>query len=245
MGFKNYIDILSQLNFWKANGNNLIILILLILIFIPLSLILALVLDHQGAGLRRFFKISSVLPSMLSITVAAQMWVAIYEPQWGLLNSFLKAVHLEGLANQWLSNVKTVMPSIAIPILWQYIGFNMLIFYAGVKSIPKSYYEAALIDGAGFLKSSWHITIPLLQDVTRYILTISVLGIMAQFAHVRVMTAGGPGGRSETVIYQLYHVAFNQMDFGKGCAIAVLFVLECLILTFVINSLVAKEKIEF
>ena len=121
----------------------------------------------------------------------------------------------------------------------------MLLFYTGLKSIPKTYYEASLIDGANAFQSTIKITIPLLQEITKYLLLISTLGCMAQFAHVRIMTGGGPGGASSTVVYHLYKQAFTSMDFGVGCAISVLFVIECLVITFIINRTVAREKIQY
>jgi len=245
VGLKNYIDVLKNDTFWRANLNTFVIVLLSTFVALPVSLILALVMDRLSESIRRFFKASSVLPAVLSVTVIAQMWIAIYEPMWGLLNSILRALGLDSLALAWLADSRTVVPAIAVAFLWQYLGLNALLFYTGIKAIPKTYYEAALIDGAGFIKSSIKITIPLLQDVTKYLLVLSILGCMAQFAHVRIMTAGGPGDISRTVIYHLYYRAFSASDFGQGCAIAILFVIECLVLTFLINKFVAREKIEF
>lgn len=245
VGFKNYQSVLQDATFWKSNLNTFIIVILSTFVGLPISLIFALVMDRQSESVRRFFKASSVLPAVLSVTVIAQMWIAIYEPMWGLLNSILRALHLDGLALAWLSDSRTVVPAIAVAFLWQYLGLNALLFYTGIKAIPKTYYEAAVIDGCGFIKASIKITIPLLQDVTKYLLVLSILGCMSQFAHVRIMTGGGPGDLSRTVIYQLFFKAFSASDFGQGCAIAILFVIECLVLTFAINKLVAREKIEF
>lgn len=245
VGFKNYATVLQDDTFWRSNLNTFIIVILSTFVGLPISLLLALVMDRQSEGIRRFFKASSVFPAVLSVTVIAQMWIAIYEPMWGLLNSILRALNLDDLALAWLSDGRTVIPAIAAAFLWQYLGLNALLFYTGIKAIPKTYYEAAQIDGAGFFTTSIKITIPLLQDVTKYLLVLSVLGCMSQFAHVRIMTGGGPGDLSRTVIYQLFYKAFSASDFGQGCAIAILFVIECLVLTFAINKFVAKEKIEF
>lgn len=245
VGFGNYIDVFQSSSFWLANKNTFIIVGMSVLITLPLSLLLALLMDLQPVRIRRFFKATSVFPAVLSVTVIAQMWIAIYEPQWGLLNSFLNTVGLENLTTEWLSNKHTAIFCIAIAYLWQYIGLNTLLFYTGIKSIPKTYYEAAQLDGAGFIKSSLHITIPLLQDIVKYVLVISTLGSMAQFSHVRIMTAGGPGDITRTVIYQMYYTAFSMSDFGEGSAIAVIFIIECLILTFFINKYIAKERIEF
>ncbi len=245
VGFDNYVSILTSATFWKANVNTLIIVLISTCIGLPISLFLALLVDRQTEGVRRFFKFSSVFPAVLSVTVIGQMWIAIYNPQWGLIDSILRAIGLNNLALGWLSDKSTVVVSITVAFLWQYIGLNALLFYTGIKSIPKTYYEAATIDGASFLKTSIKITIPLLQDVTKYLLVVSVLGCMSQFAHVRIMTAGGPGDASRTVIYELYYRAFSASDYGQGCAIAVVFIIECLLFTCLINKFVAKEKIEF
>ncbi len=245
VGFENYLNVIKDATFWKSNLNTFIMVLISTCIGLPISLLLALIMDRQSESVKRFFKASSVFPAILSVTVIAQMWIAIYEPQWGLVNSILRAVGLDGLALEWLSDERTVVISITVAFLWQYIGLNALLFYTGIKAIPKTYYEAAVIDGAGFLRTSVKITIPLLQDVNKYVLVLSVLGCMSQFAHVRIMTAGGPGDASRTVIYQLFYKAFSASDFGQGCAIAIIFVLECLVLTMFINKFVAKEKIEF
>ncbi|HEX3028531.1 MAG TPA: sugar ABC transporter permease [Clostridia bacterium] len=245
VGFANYLEVLKSDTFWLSNRNTLKIVLISTFIGLPISLLLALLMDRQTEKFRRFTKASSVFPAVLSVTVIAQMWVAIYEPQWGLLNSIFRGLGLGGLAKEWLSDEKTVIYAIAVAFLWQYIGLNALLFYAGIKSIPKTYYEAACIDGAGFLRTSLKITIPLLQDVTKYVFVLSILGCMSQFAHVRIMTSGGPGDISRTVIYQLYYKAFSASDFGQGCAIAVIFVIECVIVTLFINKFVAREKIEY
>ena len=245
VGFENYFNVLRDPTFWKSNVNTFTIVLISTCMGLPISLLLALIMDRQGERVKRFFKASSVFPAILSVTVIAQMWIAIYEPQWGLINSILRGIGLDGLAMEWLSDERTVVLAITAAFLWQYIGLNALLFYTGIKAIPKTYYEAAVIDGAGFFRTSLKITIPLLQDVSKYVLVLSVLGSMSQFAHVRIMTAGGPGDVSRTVIYQLYYKAFSASDFGQGCAIAIIFVLVCLVLTVFINKFVAREKVEF
>jgi ABC-type sugar transport system permease subunit len=245
VGLSNYIEIFQMPEFWKSNFNNLIIVLVSTLLGLPCSLFLALLIDAQSDRMRRFFKISSFMPAVLSVTVISQMWVAIYEPRWGLLNTLLQKIGLESLKGQWLSDEKMAIFCITFAFLWQFIGFNMLLFYTGIKSIPKSYYEAALIDGANYFQSSIKITIPLLQEVIKFLLLISILGCMAQFAHVRIMTNGGPGDASRTVVYQMYYTAFMQSEYGKGCAIAVMFIIECLIITLIINNSVAKKKLQY
>lgn len=245
VGLDNYIKVFQSSSFWKSNINTLIIVALSLVVALPISLFLALVIDKQTSRVRNFFKFSSVFPAVLSVTVIAQMWVAMYEPQWGLINSLLKTIGLEQWTRQWLTDKNTAILCIGITFLWQYIGLNMLLFFAGIKSIPVHYYEAAQIDGANFFKASIHITIPLLKDITKYVLIVSTLGSMGMFAHVRVMTAGGPGDTTRTVMYQMYYTAFTTSEFGVGSAIAVLFIIECLIVTFLINKFTNNERIEY
>jgi len=245
VGIDNYKDIFFSKPFWKSEVNTYIIVLISLFIAIPFSLFLALFMDLQSEKLRRFLKITTVLPALLSVTVIAQMWVAIYEPTWGLLNTVLRTLGLENLTRTWLVDKKTVMGSISIAFLWQYIGLNALLFYTGIKAIPKSFNEAAVIDGARFLKRSIYVTIPLLQDVFKYVLVISTLGCMAQFSYVRILTSGGPGYTSRTIIYQMYYTAFTQSDFGTGSSIAIIFIIQCIFISIIINKYVAKEKIEY
>lgn len=245
VGLENYRDVVQNASFWTAHQNTYLIVGISVLLGLPLSMTLAVFLDAQTPKWRRFIKSAAMFPAILSVTVVSQIWVAFYEPNWGLINAFLKSIGLQSWTHSWLTERKTVMPSIGLVFLWQYIGLNALLFYTGIKTIPKMYYEAARIDGANFAQLCTRITIPLLQDVVKYVLILSTLGSMAFYSHVRVMTAGGPGDASRTVIYQMYYTAFDTSEFGKGTAIAVIFVLECLVISFFIQRFVAREKLEF
>ena len=200
VGLQNYKDVFNSQEFWQSLKNTFLLVFYNLFIGLPISLILALTLDHMTDGVRRFFKTTSFMPAVLSVTVIAQMWIAVYQPRWGALNALLRAIGLDRLAVPWLSNLNTVVPAIGFAFLWQYIGLNMVLFYTGIKSIPKSYYEAALIDGATNFQTNIKIVIPLLQDIIKFLLIISVMGCMRQFEHVRIMTSGGPGSASRTII---------------------------------------------
>ena len=241
VGLENYISVFKSSTFLKAHINTFMSLF----VATPLSLILALVIDKQSERVKTFFKFTSVFPAVMSVTVISQMWKAIYEPEWGLLNAILNKLGLPNLAHIWLTDRSTVMICIAVTFLWQYIGLNMLLFYSGIKSIPNDYYEAAQLDGAGFWQASWNITIPLLKNVSKYVVTVSTLGSMGMFAYVKAMTAGGPGDASRTVMYQMYYLAFGTSEFGKGSAIAVIFIIECLIISFVINKVFRDENLTY
>jgi len=243
--FDNYKSVWSDPSFWRAHKNTYLIVGISVLLGLPLSMILALVMDSQTPRIRRFFKSAAMFPAILSVTVVAQIWVAFYEPNWGLFNQLLRLAGLGHWSRSWLTDQDTVMFSIGFTFLWQYIGLNAMLFYTGIKTIPRQYNEAALIDGANFAQVSLRITIPLLRYVIHYVTILSVLGSMAFYSHVRVMTSGGPGDLSRTVVYQMYYTAFETSQFGKGTAIAVIFVLECLFIAFIIQRIFAKEKLEY
>jgi ABC-type sugar transport system permease subunit len=246
VGLDNYTSVLTSKSFWTSCGNTWLIVAISVVIAIPISLFFALLMDYEKNNFsKNVFKLGAVFPAIISVVVIAQMWIAIYEPQWGLINSFLRATGLESLTHSWLTEESTVVISIAIAYLWQYIGLNTLIFYTGIKSIPHTYYEAAKLDGAGFWKANFAITIPLLSDVLQYVLILSTLGSMAQFAHIRVMTSGGPGFLSRSMIYEMYYDAFSRSEFGVGSAVAVIFIIQCLFVTFVINKLLSRQAIQY
>ncbi|MBA4347630.1 MAG: sugar ABC transporter permease [Clostridiales bacterium] len=245
VGFENFKWVLTNPRFWIGNKNILIVMAFSTFVGLPISLILAIMLDFQGKKVRRFFRTASFIPAVLAVTVISQIWIGIYNPQWGLVNTVLRGLGLENWSHAWLTNQDTALICVAIVFVWQYVGFNMVLFYAGLKSIPKTYYEAALIDGAGPIRSTIKITIPLLQDIIKYVLIISVLGCMGLFVHVKMLTSGGPGDASMTVIYLLFNTSFKDMEFGRGSAIAILFLAECVLVAGLINRFVAREKIEF
>lgn len=245
VGLQNYKEVLSSHKFWLANKNTIFIVLMSLFVALPISLIFALVIDKQTQGIREFFKFAAVFPAVLSVTVISQMWIALLDPNWGALNNLLYFLGLGRFATDWLSNKNTVMFWVTFTFLWQYIGLNMILFYAGIKTIPKSYYEAAEIDGASFFKISIKITIPLLREIIKYVVVISTLGSMAMFAYSRIMTNGGPGYASRTIMYEMYYTAFSTSQFGKGCAVAIIFIFECLILNFIINKSFSSEKLEY
>lgn len=246
VGLDNYITTLTSPAFWEAHKNTYLLVGLELIIGIPGSLLLALMLDRAGKVAKAIYRFAALFPIVLSVTVVGKFFVlGIFDTNVGLLNSVLNALGLENLTRSWLSNPDTVIPCIAIAYIWQFLGMNSLLFYTGIRAIPGEFYEAALIDGAGFLKASLHITLPLLQDVFKYVLIGATIGTLGMYAQVDIMTAGGPGRASRTVIYEMYYQAFKTSRFGYGCAIALIFLLECIFWAFIINKYVAREPIEY
>lgn len=246
VGFQNYVMTLKSPAFWAAHKNTYWLLFLELVIGIPGSLLLALMLDRAGKVAKAIYRFAALFPIVLSVTVVGKFFtLGIFDTNVGLLNTFLRSIGLEEAAMSWLSNSSTAMTCIAVAYIWQFLGMNSLLFYTGIRTIPSEFYEAALIDGAGFLKASLKITLPLLQDVFKYVLTGATIGTLGMYATVAVMTKGGPGRATRTVIYEMYYQAFETGRFGYGCAIALLFLLECVVWAFVINKYVAREPIEY
>ena len=246
VGFDNYARALTTKAFWDAHKNTYLVLAMELLIGIPLSLLLALMLDRAGRVAKAVFRFSALFPVVLSVVVIGKFFsLGIFDTKIGLINTTLNAVGLDSLTRSWLTSPKTSMNCVAAAYVWQYIGMNALLFYTGIKSIPGEFYEAALLDGADFMKASIHITLPLLQDVFKYVLIGATIGTLSMYGIISVMTKGGPGRSSRTVIYEMVNQAFNSHLFGYGCAIAILFLLECLFWAFIINRYVAREPIEY
>lgn len=245
VGIENYIDVITSKTFWLSHKNTYLIAIISLVVALPISMLFALLMDATSPTVRNFFKFISVFPAVLSHTVIGRLWVAIYQSDWGVINSMLEAVGLESWTRVWLADEKTVMVAVAVAFLWQYLGLNALLFYAGIKSIPKNYYEAAEIDGGGFFRNSIHITIPLLQDMVKYVVLTSTLGSLGMFSYVNIMTSGGPGYISRTVTYEIYLLAFSKSNFGQACALSVIFILQCIVIARIINKYIAREEITY
>lgn len=247
VGLDNYKATLSDPRFWTACLNSLKVVIVGVGFGVPCEILLALVLDRViSKTSKTIYKLFAFFPAVLSVTVISQLWLAIYNSEWGLINSFLRSVGLGSLQQLWLGDSNLAIWSIGFAFIWQYLGINSMIIYAGIKTIPESYYEAALLDGAGFWDISFKITIPLLSEIIRYIIVVSFLGSIGEFARIKIMTAGGPGVATRTIIYQLYQKTFADANFGEGCAIGLMFLLFCSAIVMIINWFYSrKERVEF
>jgi raffinose/stachyose/melibiose transport system permease protein len=245
VGLNNYIRLFGDKQFLNATGNTLMIVVTSVFIQLPISLLLSLVLASKVKG-ERFFVTVYFIPVILSAVVIGQLWMRIYNLRYGLLNLLLNAIGLTELGKTaWLGNMGTVLISVLVPILWQYIGYHMLLFYSGIKSISPDIYEAAKIDGASFWKTSFSITIPLLKPIILVSLTFAVTGSMKVYDLVRVMTAdGGPGRASDVMSTLLVRTMIYPGDsYGYGSSMAVVLITVCFTLYFLLARLF-REKDE-
>jgi multiple sugar transport system permease protein len=239
IGFENFFDLLSDTIFLKAVVNTLIYVISIVPISAGLALILA-VLFNTHFRLKEFFKAIYFAPMVTSTVAAAMVWLWLYNPQFGLFNVILK---MFGLPSQpWLMSSHQALPSIIIFSIWKSLGYNLIIYIAGLQAIPDVYYEAARIDGAGSLQQFFKITLPLLTPTTTFILIYNSILSFQVFDQVFVLTGGGPAYATTVVVLELYQQAFLKYRFGYASAMAM--VLFLFILSITIGQYAISKKKE-
>jgi multiple sugar transport system permease protein len=232
IGLENFYALLTDEIFRKATINTLTYVISIVPISAFLGLVLA-VLFNAKFHLKEFFKAVYFSPMVTSTVAAAMVWWWMYNPQFGIFNVLLKLVHLP--EQPWLMSSRMALPSIIIFSVWKNLGYNMIIYLAGLQAIPQQFYEAATIDGAGALRRFRHVTIPLLAPTTTFLLIYDTILALQVFDQVFVLTGGGPAGSTNVVVLDLYRQAFERYNFGYAAAEAMvlfLFILAVTILQY-------------
>ena len=219
IGFDNYVTMFRDPIVWQVTGNTLLYTVLTVPVGMCISLLLAVMLD-QKIAFRRFYRAAFFLPSITSMVVVAIVWQWIYNPEFGLLNYFLSLFGIKG--PKWLLDARTSLVSLGIVGIWKSAGYNMIIFLSGLQGISTSYYEAAMLDGAGTWAKFRYITVPLLKPTTFFIFVMSVISSFQVFDQVMLMTQGGPGRSSSVLVHYLYQNAFTYFKLSYACAIAYL-----------------------
>lgn len=243
IGLENYINAIQDGKFWDSAYHSFLLAVfstLSLVIYLAISMILA--SRIKGADLLRKIYL---IPMLLSSVAIAQLWIKVFNPTNGMLNSILMAFGVED-PPAWLAEPSIVLYAIFIPILWQYAGFYILIYYAALKNIPESLVEAARIDGATPLQIAWKIKLPLIMGVVKVTIVLAVVGSLKYFDLIYVMTGGGPNGASEVMASYMYKLAFSSNDFGYGSAIGFLLLIITLIVTVIVRKATAtKEEIQY
>ncbi len=232
IGFDNFAKVFRDKLFAKAIENTVIWMAAAVILPVGGGLTLALLL-HEGIWGANFYKSLFYLPICLSLAVIGQVWIWIYQPDWGLINTVLRGLNLGHLTIAWLANTKTALAAVIIAWSWQQIGLAMVIFLAGLTSIPSELTEAAEIDGASYLKSLRHVVIPLLSPATIVVVALSIINSLKSFDVVYMMTGGGPFHTTDTLAMFMYLESFKKYYMGYGSAIAVvLFLIAMVIIIF-------------
>jgi multiple sugar transport system permease protein len=218
VGLQNFRDQFADSNFRGALSHTVIYTLIAVPGSVALSLLLALAVNHvKGKSIYRtiFF-----LPTITSSVAVSMVWLWMLNGDFGLINVYLRDWFSLDPPN-WLVNTTWVIPTVALVSIWASLGFNMVIFLAGLQGIPTSYLEAAQIDGASRWRQFWNITLPLLSPTTFFVTIISIIASFQVFDMIYVMTGGGPGNASSTMVFHIYELAFVDFTFGLSAAAAV------------------------
>ena len=242
IGLSNYKELFTSdsIGFMKALGNSLLLAVLSVFLQLPLALALALVLGKKIKGERAFLSVY-FMPVLISTVVIGQLWVKIYNPDYGVLNVALRAVGLSNLTHIWLGEKATALGAVFVPILWQYVGYHMLLLYAGVKSVPPELREAAMLDGATDGQVNRYIVLPYIKPILKISVIFAVTGSLKSFDLIYVLTNGGPLHATEVPSTLMISMLFLRNRYGMGSTIAVLLIVLCFAFALLINFVFREE----
>jgi len=230
IGLGNYEFLFTSEDFWQAMGNTLYFSLGSIPTGMAIALFIAILLNRPLRGLS-LYRTAYFLPTITSLVAVSVVWLWIYHPDVGLMNY---ALGMFGIAPiRWLNEPRSAMPALIILGIWRGLGYNVIIYLAGLQNIPQHLYEAAKIDGANRWQLFRHVTWPLLTPTSFFILIIAVINSFQSFTQIHVMTQGGPIGSTTVIVYYLYQQAFQQFTMGYGSAIAMVLFAIILVLTLI------------
>ena len=242
LGFQNYKELFSSnaIGFMKALRNSLLLALFSVVLQLPLALGLALSLGRKIKGERVFLSVY-FMPVLISTVVIGQLWLKIYNPDYGILNVALRSMGLESLTRIWLGDKKVALAAVFVPTLWQYVGYHMLLLYAGVKSVPVELREAAMLDGATDGQVNRYIVLPYIKPILRVSVIFAITGSLKSFDLIYVLTNGGPLHATEVPSTLMINMLFKRNRYGMGSAIAVMLILLCFAFALLINAIFRGE----
>ena len=226
LGLSNYAEVFGDTQFWNSILHTLYFTLLTTPPLVILGFGLA-VLANRRIPAKWAFRLAFFAPYVLPVSVVAMIWSWLFQPGFGLIDSTLTSLGLPSV--QWLSGTNTAMIAIAVATVWWTLGFNFVLYMAGLQEIPHVLYEAADIDGAGEWGKLWHITVPNLSRTHVLVLVLQVLASLKIFAQVYLMTNGGPNDATRVALLNIYDVGFTQWRIGYAAAMSVVFFVIVLI----------------
>lgn len=235
IGLKNFEFMLGDTRFWQAMKNSAYYTALAVPLGLFISLMIALVMNMDLKG-QTIFRTMFFMPVISSWVAVSVVWITLLDPNVGIVNYLLGLVGF-GKVN-WLGDPLWAMPAIVIIAIWKSAGFNMVIWLAGLKAIPKELYEAAAIDGANSWSSFWYLTLPLLAPTTFFLTVTGVIGSFQVFSPVYVITKGGPLGSTDAVVFRIFQRAFQEFKMGYASSqawVLFLIIFTATLLQFYVN----------
>ncbi|PLR95952.1 carbohydrate ABC transporter permease [Bacillus sp. T33-2] len=240
-GLENYKKLFADELFWKVLGQTFLYLIIVVPALVILPIFLAILVNQQVKGIA-FFRSAYYVPVVTSMVVVGIMWKWVYADT-GILNYLLQATGIIDSPVHWLTSTSTSIFAVMAVTIWKGLGYYMVIYLAGLQSIPSDLYEAADIDGASKWKQILHITIPLLMPSIMIVSIMSSISAMKVFEEIYVMTGGGPLNSSKTLVFYIYQQAFEKLQMGYASAAGViLFLLTLVLSVFNLRFMGKKEE---
>lgn len=219
-GLSNYVRLLASERFWSSLRVTFTYTIVVTLSSIVIGLALAALLNHRDLILTSFWRVLYFLPTVTPTVAAAMVWILLFNPSFGFVNTFLRQIGIQG--PNWLSSSQWALPTLMTLGIWRRIGFTVIVYLAALQAVPREFYESARVDGAGALQTFWWITIPLVAPTTIMLFTLGLIDSFLVFDQVLIMTRGGPAGSTEVIGMYLYSDAFTLFKIGSSSAIAVI-----------------------
>lgn len=239
VGWDNYTYLLTSPGFWNSLANSGVLWLLIIPVQLVIALIAAVLLDNAKLRLRGFYRVAFIVPFVTPLVAVAQIWVVVFDTNYGAVNGLLGLVGLPDVG--WLSTSEWAKPTLALLFLWKTTGFIIIILLSGLQSIDSAVYEAASLDGSSRLRTLWSITVPLLRRTLMFAVILQTLAVFQMFAEPFVVTQGGPYNSTTTAGYFLYN-HITRADLGTGAANSFLLVIIVMALSLVfVRLLRAKD----
>ncbi|CAM4240854.1 sugar ABC transporter permease [Paenibacillus alkaliterrae] len=226
-GLDNFEKLFRDPMFYTSLKNTMLFLLMVLPPLVVFSLLLA-VLLNQKLRYRNAVRTVSIIPYVLIPAVVGIIWNWLYDNNFGILNYYLKMIGIAPI--EWLTNDKYALFSVAIVTVWSYMGYNMILYLAGLQDISKDLYEASTIDGANKFQTFMKITLPLLKPITSMIITLTLINAIQIFDQIFVMTNGGPGTATLTLVQYLYGTAFQNYNLGYGSTLGIAIVVILIVL---------------
>ncbi len=232
IGLENYITLINDEIFWTAFGNNIFLVVACIIGQIGLAFVFSLMIYSRLVKFKSIHRTFGFFPSTVSAVAVGFIWRMVFDYKNGVINWFLTAIGQEDLTRVWLNDEKIIMFVVAIPLIWQYIGYYMIIILSAMSSVSQEIFEVAELDGANGIQRAIYIIFPLIKNTLLVCLTLCIAGNMKAFDNIYVMTKGGPGYSSNVMAMYAYNISFDKSNnLGYGSAISVgIFVLSLLVI---------------
>ena len=242
VGLDNFKILWQDENFFRTIQNTILLIVVVTLFTVVLAVLFAAILSTEKIRGNNFFRIIFYIPNILSIVVIAGIFSAIYDPKAGLLNAVLP----EAWNKLWLGDQSIVIYSLAFALIWQAIGYYMVMYMAGMANIPASLYEAADLDGAGKIGKFFNVTLPLIWNSIRTTLTFFIIStINLSFLLVQILTDGGPDGSTEVFLSYMFKLAYTNSSYGYGMAIGVVIFIFSFGLSGIVSHITKRDILEY